>query len=61
MSKENLKKSKKNYWFSITLIALALFCVGAALLYSQKLLSEKLSTPKAVSYTHLTLPTNSRV
>lgn len=37
MSKENLKKSKKNYWFSITLIALALFCVGAALLYSQKL------------------------
>lgn len=53
MSKENLKKSKKNYWFSITLIALALFCVGAALLYSQKLLSEKLSTPKApvASYT----------
>ena len=47
MSKENLKKNKKNYWFSITLIALALFCVGAALLYSQKLLSEKLSTPKA--------------
>ena len=53
MSKENLKKNKKNYWFSITLIALALFCVGAALLYSQKLLSEKLSTPKApvASYT----------
>ena len=47
MSKENLKKNKKNYWFSITLIALALFCVGAALLYSQKLLGEKLSTPKA--------------
>ena len=43
MSKENLKKNKKNYWFSITLIALAVFCVGAALLYSQKLLSEKLS------------------
>lgn len=53
MSKEKLKKNKKNYWFSITLIALALFCVGAALLYSQKLLSEKLSTPKApvASYT----------
>ncbi len=47
MSKENLKKNKKNYWFSITLIALALFCVGAALLYSQKLLGEKLSTPKS--------------
>ena len=32
MSKENLKKNKKNYWFSITLIALALFCGSIAVL-----------------------------
>lgn len=31
MSKEKLKKNKKNYWFSITLIALALFCVGGSI------------------------------
>lgn len=47
MSVKDLKKSRRNYRFTTAIIAFALFCVGAALLYSQKLLGEKLSTPEA--------------
>ena len=47
MSKENLKKNKKNYWFSITLIALALFCVGAALLYCKSFWAKNSPRQKA--------------
>lgn len=53
MSAKDLKKSRRNYWFTTAIIAFALFCVGAALLYSQKLLTKDLSKPKTpvASYT----------